>query len=151
MSKARPGVVTEVIFIKYLWQEISLFLYKLVNFFKTLRRNITGDFLDGPVLLWASLLHLSIQTLSSSLLSSHDRPIRPAADIEYLALRQRIWLVYSPRGHFIWTNQICSLIKQRNWWEKNCNWENDVDKMMLTSENICPSHYPTCTCFLMKK
>ena len=52
MSKARPGVVTEVIFIKYLWEEISLFLYKVVNFFKTLRRNITGDFLDGLVLLW---------------------------------------------------------------------------------------------------
>ena len=52
MSKAWPGVVTEVIFIKYLWEEISLFLYKVVNFFKILRRNITGDFMDRPVLLW---------------------------------------------------------------------------------------------------
>ena len=51
-SNSRPEQVTEVIFIKYLWEENSLFLYKLVNFFKTLRRNITGDFLDGPVLLW---------------------------------------------------------------------------------------------------
>ena len=50
-SNSRPEQVTEVIFIKYLWEENSLFLYKLVNFFKTLRRNITGDFLDGPVLL----------------------------------------------------------------------------------------------------
>ena len=51
-SNSRPEQVTEVIFIKYLWEENSLFLYKLVNFFKTLRRNITGDFLDGLVLLW---------------------------------------------------------------------------------------------------
>ena len=51
LSNSRPEQVTEVIFIKYLWEENSLFLYKLVNFFKTLRRNITGDFLDGLVLL----------------------------------------------------------------------------------------------------
>ena len=52
MSIAWPGVVTEVIFIKCLWEENSLFLYKVVNFFKILRRNITGDFMDRPVLLW---------------------------------------------------------------------------------------------------
>ena len=51
MSIAWPGVVTEVIFIKCLWEENSLFLYKVVNFFKILRRNITGDFMDRPVLL----------------------------------------------------------------------------------------------------
>ena len=55
-SNSRPEQVTEVIFIKYLWEENSLFLYKLVNFFKTLRRNITGDFLDSPVLLWSKSL-----------------------------------------------------------------------------------------------
>ena len=54
-SNSRPEQVTEVIFIKYLWEENSLFLYKLVNFFKTLRRNITGDFLDSPVLLWPGI------------------------------------------------------------------------------------------------
>ena len=62
MSKAWPGVVTEVIFIKYLWEEISLFLYKVVNFFKTLRRNITGDFLDGLVLLCYGALKICILT-----------------------------------------------------------------------------------------
>ena len=32
--------VTEVIFIKYLWEENSLFLYKIVNFFTKLRRKL---------------------------------------------------------------------------------------------------------------
>ena len=66
MSIAWPGVVTEVIFIKCLWEENSLFLYKVVNFFKILRRNITGDFMDRPVLLWTAFL---IEVTASKLLS----------------------------------------------------------------------------------
>ena len=67
-SNSRPEQVTEVIFIKYLWEENSLFLYKLVNFFKTLRRNFTGDFLDGPVLLWLEKYdHLWLEKLICNL------------------------------------------------------------------------------------
>ena len=43
MSISRPKEVTEVIFIKYLWEENSLFLYKIVNYFTKLRNKIIGD------------------------------------------------------------------------------------------------------------
>ena len=42
-SNSRPEQVTEVIFIKYLWEENSLFLYKIVNYFTKLRNKIIGD------------------------------------------------------------------------------------------------------------
>ena len=43
LSNSRPEQVTEVIFIKYLWEENSLFLYKIVNYFTKLRNKIIGD------------------------------------------------------------------------------------------------------------